>query len=216
VDRPARRAPVAGPPAHPADVPGGRGTDLARFGGGGVSRSRPGRLARTPGRARRAGSRPTGRRRRRDRVALLGEPDLVCRAPGRPSRALRLLRRGRAGDAADDQGARRHPVSVPSLWGQAGADGRSLGPCRGRRRDHGVDRDTGVRGLPPRQRALNDPQLLPVGRAPAGVANRTPRCARGGDPGVGGVHPGPAPLRRSPPGSVSMVDRQVTVYWSST
>ena len=89
-------------------------------------------------------------------------------------------------------------------------------PAPGARRDHGLDRDAGVGRLPAGHRALNDPQLLPVGRAPAHVANREPGRARVRDPARRGVHPRPAPVRRPPPRSVSMVNRQITVYWSST
>jgi hypothetical protein len=64
--------------------------------------------------------------------------------------------------------------------------------------------------------ALNDAELLPVGRASAGVASSESWCAGSRRDGGRGIQAGTTHLRRASPGRELMTDRQVTVYWSST
>jgi Alkylmercury lyase len=107
-------------------------------------------------------------------------------------------------------------VSLPPLRGASGTLGRPGWLGAGRRGRHGLGRQARGRRAARLDLALNDAQLLPVGRAPAGVARGRSRRRRGGDAGVRGLQARCASLWRAPEEGEAMTSRHITVYWSTT
>src|SRR5437870_13644199 len=80
--------------------------------------------------------------------------------------------------------------------------------CVGRKDGRGPRQSSGL--------ALNDAQLLPVGRASAGVERGESGSSRSRSHGGRGVQAGAPRLRRTSERRLIMPNRAVTVYWSTT
>src|SRR5438093_10491135 len=150
------------------------------------------------------------------RVPVLGRPDALCRPATRWNGALYLLRDRCARHCPNARAARPHSLAVSRLPHAPRFLRRPGCASAGGRWRHGVGRKDG-RG--PRQSsglALNDAQLLPVGRASAGVERGESGSTRSRRHGGRGVQAGAPRLRRTSERRLITPNRAVTVYWSTT
>ncbi len=90
------------------------------------------------------------------------------------------------------------------------------GPEGGGRRRLRMGGETGRRPAAAHDLALNDPQLLPVGRALEEMAGGEPRGTRSWNDGGRRIQAGPADFWGSSHRRTRVADRHVTVYWSTT
>src|SRR5262245_24253675 len=121
---------------------------------------------------------PGSSRPRRHGISLFGAAHyLGGAAPGRPG-AVRLLRRRCARHRADARPGCRDPLALPPLRRAARARVDAGRGTAGRLGHHGLGRRAHRPALQGGRLALNDDQLLPVGRASEGVARGEPDRGR--------------------------------------